>query len=257
MPTLSRITVYPIKALDGHDLPVSEVLPSGALAEDRRFALVDTLGRHVNGKRFAAIHGIRARFSEDLRQVTLSYEQQSKGFEIATERDRLATWCGEVLGINCRLVENTETGFPDDAVSPGPTIISTASLETVTSWFEGLDLAEARRRVRFNLEVSDSPPFWEDRLVPEMQKALRFRIGAIVWQGRGVCARCVVPTRDSADGTVAAGFAREFSRRREENLPDWAPLDRFDHFYRLGVNTVLDSCNNGDCIAVGDAVEIA
>jgi len=260
MPTLSRITVYPIKSLDGHDLSASAVLPNGALAEDRRYALVDGWGKYINGKNCAAIHGIRATFSEDVQNVTLRCAGQQQSFAIAEEQERLATWCGEVLGMKCRLIENAAGGYPDDCDSPGPTLISTASLEAVASWYEGLDLAEARRRFRFNLEVADVPGFWEDRLVPEEHKVRRFRLGDTVWQGRGICRRCVVPTRDSGDGAVTASFARDFTRHREATLPSWSPEGRFDHFYRLGVNTRLDSDVTADpsrsVLCVGDAIEV-
>ncbi len=260
MPKLRRITVYPIKSLDGHDLSESTVLPNGALADDRRYALVDGWGKYINGKTCPAIHGIRATFSEDVQNVTLSCEGQQKSFAMAAEQAGLAAWCGEVLGMKCRLIENAAGGYPDDCDSPGPTLISTASLETVTSWFEGLDLAEARRRFRFNLELADAPAFWEDGLVPEQHQVRRFRLGDLVWQGHGICMRCVVPTRDSNDGAVTASFARDFTRHREETLPSWSPVGRFDHFYRLGVNTRLDSDVNaedtGNVLRVGDSIEL-
>ncbi len=256
MPKLSRITVYPIKSLDGHDLSACTVLESGALVDDRRYALVDGWGKYISGKTCAAIHGIRATFSDDVQSVTLSREGQQKSFSITDEQEGLAAWCGEMLGKKCRLIENAVGGFPDDCEAPGPTLISTSSLEAVADWFDGLDLAEARRRFRFNLELSDAPAFWEDSLVPEEPKVRRFRLGDLVWQGRGICMRCVVPTRDSLDGTVTSGFAREFNQLREETLPNWSPVTRFDHFYRLGANTRLDSDDNGNVVRVGDSIEL-
>lgn len=59
MPILSRIIVYPVKSLDGLSVERCQVLPSGALACDRRFALRDSEGNFINGKRFPAIHGLR------------------------------------------------------------------------------------------------------------------------------------------------------------------------------------------------------
>ncbi len=260
MPELSRITVYPIKSFDGLDLTTCTVLPNGALANDRRYALVDGWGKYISGKTCAAIHNIRAIFSEDAQQVTLTCEGQPKSMEktfaIADEQEGLAQWCGEILGKKCRLIENHDGGFPDDCDAPGPTLISTASLEAVASWFEGLDLTEARRRFRFNLEFADTLPFWEDSLVTEEHKVSRFRLGDLVWQGRGICMRCVVPTRDSGDGSVTAHFASNFVQRREATLPDWATRARFDHFYRLGVNTRLDSDDNGNVLRVGDTIEL-
>ncbi len=260
MPNLSRITVFPIKALDGHDLTESSMLPNGALAGDRRYALVDEEGKFISGKNCEALHRIRASFSENLQEVTLSSEGQQKSFSIADEQEALAAWCGEVLGEQCSLTENSVGGFPDDCKSPGPTLVSTATLEAVASWFDAIDLAEARRRFRFNLELADAPAFWEDGLVYRKStldhQIRQFRLGNSVWQGRGICMRCVVPTRDSNSGTVTPSFAREFARRREESLPSWAPRDRFDHFYRLGVNTRLDSGDNGSVLQLGDTIEV-
>jgi len=51
MPTLDLITLYPVKSLDGVDVPEAHVLPSGALEHDRRWRLVDMEGRVVNAKR--------------------------------------------------------------------------------------------------------------------------------------------------------------------------------------------------------------
>jgi MOSC domain-containing protein len=50
---LHRITIYPIKSLDGVAVDEIEVLPACGLANDRRFALQDANGRFINGKRTA------------------------------------------------------------------------------------------------------------------------------------------------------------------------------------------------------------
>ena len=51
MGPISRILIYPIKSLDGVEVPEVATLASGALAGDRRLALVDANGRVMNGKR--------------------------------------------------------------------------------------------------------------------------------------------------------------------------------------------------------------
>lgn len=254
MPSLQRITIFPVKALDGHDVASTTILPSGALAEDRRYALVDAWGRFVNGKRYQAIHRIRARYHDNFQSVALSCDGVEATYSLAQDQDAIARWCGEVLEISCKLLENADYGFPDDREASGPTLISTASLATVAEWFK-LPLEEARRRFRMNLEVADTPPFWEDQLVPEYRQVRRFRIGNTVWQGRGVCQRCAVPTRNACSGAASAGFAQEFVRRRQATLPAWSPVGRFDHFYRLGVNTALESLDRENVIHVGDPVQ--
>ncbi|MGI9429664.1 MAG: MOSC domain-containing protein [Bythopirellula sp.] len=255
MSSLSRITVYPIKSLDGHELTSCKVLPNGALAGDRRYALVDAWGKYVNGKNCAAIHGIRSTYCNDLKSVTLAHDLRQETFQLETEQAGIAHWCSEVLEKKCRLIENDDGGYPDDCDSPGPTVVSTATLALVASWFDWLDLDETRRRFRFNLELSEVPAFWEDSLVAEAHQVSRFRLGSLTWQGHGLCQRCVVPTRNSQDGAVAESFARDFVRYREEALPAWAPRERFDHFYRLGVNTRIDLGDQGGTLSVADPVE--
>ncbi|MCH2115329.1 MAG: MOSC N-terminal beta barrel domain-containing protein [Pirellulales bacterium] len=261
MPRLTRITIYPIKSLDGCDVREAVVLPTGSLAGDRRYELVDSGGNVVNGKKCAAIHNIRAAFGPHMKDVTLGVGQNYKTFSLAEASSDIAQWCSEVVGKKCHLVENAEGGFSDDSESPGPTLISTASLTEVSQWFSEMDLAEVRRRFRMNLEIDGPTPFWEDRLVAKHQTVIsRFQIGDVIWQGRGICQRCVVPTRDARLGTPTPDFPRVFSQRRQASLPVWSPVERFDHFYRLGVNTALDMValgegpDRGKVIRVGDSV---
>ncbi len=151
-----------------------------------------------------------------------------------------------------------DAGFPDDLESPGPTVVSTATLRTVAGWFAGLNEDEVRRRFRANLEIdaegNDLPPFWEDRLCGPAGQATRFRVGDVVFSGTNPCQRCIVPTRDAATGDAWPRFAKAFAQAREVSLPAWAERSRFDHFYRLAVNTRLAGA--GGRIRVGDAVEV-
>src|SRR3990172_1570067 len=182
---LSRITIFPIKSLDGVSLDEVEVLPSGALANDRRFALFDADGRIVNGKRTAAVHRIHAEF--DLPQMTVRLADFVHGtsaeFSLHHEADALSHWLSSALGIACGLAENATVGFPDDTDAPGPTLISTATLEQVATWFPGLTLDEARLRFRTNLEIDGVEPFWEDRLVGRGDAEVPFQIGNRCWLG--------------------------------------------------------------------------
>lgn len=256
MATVRRITVYPIKSFDGHDLESTKFVSSGGMVEDRRFALVDSWGKYINGKTCAEIHRIRAVFEDDLQAVVLSCEGSEQRFELPRQGDELAVWCGEALGKKCRLTENADGGFPDDSELPGPTIVSTATLEAVAAWYNDVGLDEVRRRFRFNIEIGNTPAFWEDGLVPEIGQVRRFRIGELVWQGSGICKRCIVPTRDSLDGSSTAGFAKDFVRNREQALPAWSPPRRFDTFYRLGVNTRVESETDDQMIRCGDLIEV-
>jgi uncharacterized protein YcbX len=255
MTKLDAITVYPIKSLDGIDLTTVEVLPSGALQNDRRWAIVDAEQRFVNGKRTAAIHTIRANFADNLESVTFDHPMMlAATFELHTESLRLNKWLSEVFQLNCRLIEDRSTGFPDDHESPGPTLVSRGTLHTVASWFD-LSIDETTRRFRANLVVDAGEPFWEDRLVGTTGQPVRYSLGDVSWLGVNPCQRCVVPSRDSIDGVATGGFQREYARCREAALPTWAPHERFDHFYRLAVNTRLAPGCRGGRLSVGDELK--
>jgi uncharacterized protein len=261
MPTLRRITVYPIKSLDGCDVTEARVLPGGALEHDRRWAVFDGQGRVVNGKRMAAIHAIRAAFDDTLTTVVLSQESggslaSSHRFQLPGDSSAAAEWLSEALGLKCRLVENPDDGFPDDTLAPGPTLIGTASLATVAAWFPRLDVAEMRRRIRANLEFDAPEAFWEDRLADDGFNQPRFSIGAVAYRGRTICARCIVPTRDSQTGEAIASFARAFADRRAAELPAWSPAEQFNHFYRLAINTAPDWIEDGAVLKIGDELVI-
>jgi uncharacterized protein YcbX len=239
MPKLSRIQIYPVKSLDGQSVREAVLLPSGALQHDRRFALVDRSGDYINGKRFPAIHRLRSSFDVAPGKLSMQFgtNGQAETFDMLGTRSDLARSLTEYFGQPVTIVENAEAGYPDDVDAPGPTVISTATLAEVCGWFAGLTVAEARDRFRANLEIEADEPFWEDRLIAEGTGVVRFQIGEAQLLGVNPCARCPVPTRNPYTGQPTGGFTRAFTQRRAESLPAWAPASRFDHHYRLAVNT--------------------
>ena len=100
MPTLDRITIYPLKSLEGLDVGESRVLESGALEHDRRWRLVDMDGRVVNAKRSPLIHAIRAEFELSERLVTLWIDPAALAAKVlpAGDRDRLQGLAGHPTG---------------------------------------------------------------------------------------------------------------------------------------------------------------
>jgi uncharacterized protein YcbX len=256
---LARILVYPIKSLDAIELQQAEILPSGALRHDRRYALVDPAGSVINGKREPLVHRVRATFDLEREAVELQSGGQTVRGHLDQDRGRLEGALSSWLNQHVRLIENRETGFPDDPESSGPTVVSTSTLRTVAAWFAGLSEEEVRRRFRANLEIDGAsrgalPPFWEDRLIGPAGSVVRFRVGDVVLGGTNPCPRCIVPTRDPATGEPWPRFAKVFADRREAALPAWAEPSRFDHFYRLSVNTRL--LGGAAPIRAGDAIEI-
>jgi uncharacterized protein YcbX len=256
---LARIVLYPIKSLDGISVNEARVLPSGALQHDRRFAIVDGAGDFVNGKRTPAVHLLETRCDPEARTVRFRRKDSDETVEFHIDADRrpLERWLGEFIGTDVTLQENDEGGFPDDTLLPGPTVVGAKTLETVASWFEGVSVDEARLRFRANLEIAGVDPFWEDRLYADEDEVVRFSIGDAQFEGMNPCARCVVPMRWSTTGDRDLLFQKVFTIKRRETLPQWAPRARFDHYYRLAVNTRRSPADSAErTIRVGDPVRI-
>jgi uncharacterized protein len=254
---LSRLLLYPIKALPAVPVDRVRVLPSGALEGDRRFALFDEQGLFLNGKREPRVHGLRVDLDLPTWSVVFTRDGVSSSrWSLRQDRAALEAWLTRDFGRPVRLRENADAGFPDDTNAPGPTVISSATLDAVAGWFPGTDVAGMRARFRANLELNDVPPFWEDRLFGGPGQIVRFQVGSVLLEGTNPCQRCVVPSRDALTGQAISGFSKRFSEQRRATLPSWAPAARFDHFYRLAVNTRPPAGFTGGEIAVGDPVTI-
>ena len=270
-PRLANIRLHPIKALDPISVNEARIGPNGGLELDRVWALYSTDGRWVNGKRTAAIQLVRAAYAPDVSSVTFTVPGDRRDipamtFAFPSDTEGAAEWFSMYFEQTIQ-VRYTREGFPDDGLAPGPTIVSTASLEAVCQWFPGMTLEEARRRFRTTLEIDGPtsatsegtagqeklPAFWEDQLFAESESnVVRFRIGDVAFEGSNPCARCPVPARESQTGVTNEGFQKRFTELRRAQLPPWAPADRFDHFYRLATNTRVPSTEQGKLLRVGD-----
>ena len=268
-PRLINIRLHPIKSLDPVSVPEARISPSGGLALDRAWALYSVDGKWVNGKRTPAIHLIRATYSPDLREVTLSVpgdrrEIPTRTFAFPGAYEDAAEWFS-VFFEQQILVRCSENGFPDDPIANGPTIVSTASLESVSDWFRptsqgfpGISVDEARQRFRASLEINGVPAFWEDQLFGEDERSVvRFKIGEVNFEGSNPCARCPVPPRNPQTGEILEGFQKRFNQLRESTLPPWSPRPRFDHFYRLSTNTRVAPSETNKLLRVSDPLQLS
>jgi len=258
MPSICRIHIYPLKAFAPIQVSEVRILPNGALEHDRQFALVDDEGQYINSKRTGDVHKIQVVLDPHARLLTVRRRDQALAttFELDSQRTELQHWFSDYFAMPVTLVENTGGGFPDDTKASGPTIVSTSSLQTVADWFPSLAVEQVRMRFRANLEIANVAPFWEDGLFNSAGQGDRpFRVGGVVFGGSNPCERCIVPTRDPETGDVWHGFSKRFRQLREANLPAWAAADRFDHFYRLTVNTRLISAGSG-VVRLGDHIEL-
>lgn len=284
-PRLANIRLHPIKSLDPHFVDEARIGANGGLELDRVWALYSADNRWVNGKRTAAMHLIRSEYAPDISSVTLTVPGDRRNippmtFAFPSDTEGASLWFSMYFEQPIQ-VRYTPEGEPDDGLAPGPTIVSRASLEAVCEWFPGMPLDEARRRFRTTLEIGDPatgeaenaerdraaprstngnrggalklPAFWEDQLFAETAESMvRFKIGDIAFEGSNPCARCPVPSRDTYTGTADAGFQKRFTELRRAQLPAWSPVERFDHFYRLAVNTRVPGTERRKVLRVGD-----
>jgi uncharacterized protein len=274
LPWLTGVRLHPIKSLEPVSVHEARIGPGGGLEHDRAWALFSVDGRWVNGKRTAAMHLIRATYAPDLSFVTLAVPGDrrnipARSFPFPGGAGDAAEWFSVYFEQQI-FVRHAPEGFPDDTIANGPTIISTASLQAVCEWFPDLTLDSARQRFRTTLEIDNAdavtnaanadghlPAFWEDQLYGEDERSVvRFRIGEVNFEGSNPCARCPVPTRDTQTGADLAGFQKRFIDMRRETLPPWAPAARFDHFYRLAVNTRVAPPEVGKLLRLGDRLQL-
>lgn len=257
-PYLKTISIYPVKSLDRLVLGHVKVLKSGALQYDREFALVDGGGNFINGKRSAKVHLLRSHFDTERGVLFLQIggSDRKASFDICHEKQVLESWLSDYFDLKVNLLQNPITGFPDDTHARGPTVISTATIEEIATWFPEMSGEEMRVRLRANLEIDGVPPFWEDRLFAEAGKVVSFKIGDVMVKGINPCQRCIVPTRHSQTGEKTANFQKIFVTKRRESLPSWVESSRFNHFYRVSVNTNIPESEAGKTLSEGDALEI-
>ena len=257
-PYVSRLFIYPIKSLDSVELKRIDVLQSGALKRDREFAIVDQSGHFVNGKRNSKVYKLRSKFDLEANMISLWVQgnDQATTFHLKKDHNALNDWLSRYFGFPVEVQQNLETGFPDDIASPGPTIISTATLETIASWYPELDVEDVRLRFRTNIEIAGVPSFWEDQLFREVGKAVDFQIGDVQFRGINPSQRCVVITRDPKTGDAYPNFQKTFVTQRQATLPEWAERSHFNHFYRLAINTQLPVTEAGKTICVNDELKM-
>jgi uncharacterized protein len=261
LPRLAHIQIHPIKSLDAVQVSATAIGPSGSLQFDRAWAISTLDGRLVSATREPALHLIRATYAPNFTSVALAVPSDRCKFPVATfsfpsDTAPAAEWFTKYLRYAV-MVRHDPNGIPDDLIANGPTIISTASLQTVCEWFPGLTLPEARPRFRATLEINGVPPFWEDQLFgAELRSVVRFHIGEVAFEGSYPCIRCPIPARDPLTGADIIGFQKHFAQQRRAHLPPWSHADRFDHFYCLATNTRIASTESGKPLHVGDTLRL-
>lgn len=253
---VTDLRLYPIKSVGA--MPVTTAMldgETGAFAGDREFAMADAEGEFLTGKRTAAVHRIQSTFEDGT--VTLDRADGPRIERILDgDHESIHRWLSAHFEESVELVRNEAGGFPDDTNHHGPTVISTGTIGEIARWYDGIDAESIRRRFRANIEIGGVPPFWEDQLIADEGQVVRFRIGEVPIDGVNPCARCVVPSRDPDTGEEYPWFREIFIENRRRTIPRWLDSDRFDHPFRVMINTGIPAEGRGRSIAVGDTVSI-
>ncbi len=257
-PILKSISIYPVKSLDGVSLQSAQIGNGGCLVHDREYAIFDSNGKYVKGKSNALVHLLRSEI--DFENEIISFRHESaitwNRFHLQEDQAAIDEFLSAFFKTQVMLQKNTEGKFLDIPVMSGMTVLSTASLETVSSWFNNMELEETRERFRTTLEIDNVPAFWEDRLFYKKETVVEFKIGEVILNGMGPRARCVVPTRHPQTGEVIHAFQKSFADQRAANLPDFSTLECFGHTYYLSVDCYIPPSEFGKWITVGDEVNI-
>lgn len=255
---IARLCVYPIKSLDGVEVKERTLYPTGGgLWGDRMWAIFDERGEAVTGKTEPRVFRLRPKFKAELNGVELSFDEKVQEFSIGSDDNRaLNHFLSDVLQQPVTLRQELQSGFPDYTSNPGPSIVSTATLNEVCAWYPGLTLAEARRRFRMSIEIDGVPAFWEDCLFAAKGVPRPFMLGHLKIHGMGPIMRCPVPTRNPDSGEIQRGFQRQFIKNRQPTILDreGVAVERLAELYYLGVKTQVPSPNGA--LKIGDELKL-
>jgi hypothetical protein len=177
-------------------------------------------------------------------------------FHLQNEKSAIDSYLSSFFKIPCTLLQNNEGRFMDIPDISGITILSTSSLNSISQWFNNLELEETRKRFRATIEIEATTPFWEDHLFSKEGTGIEFTLGEVTLFGMSPRARCVVPTRDPESGEVIHAFPKIFSKHRASDLPEWSTLKEYGHHYFLTVNCYIPETEIGKWIKIGDEVNI-
>ncbi len=256
-PVISRITIFPVKSLDGISLQKAVITKGGCLLHDREFAMTDDDGNFIIGKTNPLVHTLRTSF--DLERETISIRKQEetewKLFHLEQDRSAIESYLSGHFGMAVHFNKESTGRFIDIPDKSGVTVISTSSLQEVSQWYDNMDLAETRRRFRATLEIEGVPAFWEDHLFSK-DRGVAFQIGDVNLFGMSPRARCVVPTRNPETAAVTHAFPKTYARHRAGHLPEWSSLNEYGHHYYLSVDCYIPATEIGKYIQVGDRVSM-
>jgi uncharacterized protein len=257
-PVLSKITIYPVKSLDGMNIQKASITEGGCLLHDREYAISDSAGKFIIGKTNPLVHTLRSAvdFNTGLISFRQADETSWRHFHLQKQKKEIQSYLSDYFGMETILQQDKTGRFMDMPDISGATVLSTSSLQEVSGWFDHMNVDETRKRFRATLEIEGVPSFWEDRLFSMEGRRIEFKVGEVSMFGMSPRARCVVPTRNPETGEVTHAFAKSFSKHRASTIPEWSTLEEYGHHYFLSVNCHIPATEIGKTIETGNEITI-
>jgi len=217
---LSALTYYPVKSMQGWDVPEATVTPRG-LANDRLLMVTDPDGMFYTQRDLPRLATILPRLdggslrlsAPEMTPLTLPLRRSGAALPVTIWEDEAeavdqgeaaAGWLSQYLGVEARLVRIRDDHLRpvnrEYAVTADDNVGFADGYPVLLASQESLDDLNARmetpipmNRFRPNIVVSGGDPFAEDGW-------RRVRIGQVELALVKPCARCDVPTRDQLTG---------------------------------------------------------
>lgn len=225
---IHSLYIYPIKSLIGQKVNFVEILPSGALKMDRTWAIINSEGKIINGKKQPLLQKLNFTLI-DINDINSIEEKLSN-----------------TLSLPITLINNLETGFPDDTYAPGPTWIGLSTLKEIAKWYNET-WEQTARRFRTNIVVDGISSFEEDNWVNK-----RIQSNNIIYSITNVCNRCTVPSINLKTGTRNKNFINVFIDNRAKYVHKEYS---FNHNYKIALNSKLLK-GEGKQLKIGDELEL-
>ena len=277
MPSITELTIYPIKSCAGISVSHAELTEAGLRYQgvnDREWMLVNLQGQFLSQRELPAMARLRPTIQEAHLQVTaphmppltipLLQQTPSTTREVMIwdceliandEGDRAADWFSQSLGTPCRLVrfapealrfasskwtgeKQVPTRFSDGYPM---LLISQASLDDLNhrSQLQGRT-AVPMNRFRPNIVIDGIDAFEEDY-------AESYDIGDIQLRPVKPCPRCPMPAVDQLTGEIKDNPVDVLQSYRANPIVDGE--------ITFGMNVILEKATS-NLVQVGDAVEM-
>lgn len=254
---ISRIRIYPIKALDPVELQEAEV-GVHSLRYDREFAMITQDQRYMNSKRTGRVNELKATYDLPNYRVFLSPRSGGsvESFHLIDDKGKLEMYLEDFFSEPLSLIHNKQGQLMDIPTASSVTILSEASLLSLHEEFSDRTLEDLRLRFRATIELIGVDPYWEENLVGEPGVGMRIQLGDVEMIGVSPRARCNVPPRDPLTGITDKTFVKRMMKSRQATLPEKSHLPEYGNLYHLTINTYIPETQKGKWLRVGDELKI-